>query len=255
MNARAVKPPACPTNCSTCSNGTCTKCKSGYYLSGGKCIVETPDSCGTNYYWSETETMPGSGSHCIACGYKYGPCLQCNATQCTKCSNGYLMVNNSCQHYQSACTQLGWTSYVTATSSNGLSSASSSWGSSNNCRSGVQTYMRFQISDSLWGTCVKCAPSSSTSSCGTYPNCNSGCWYGPSKNSCIKCDANASTCSKSTITCKPGYVLMGGYVCASCASGCKACTTAGDPYACTSCTSGRVPKDHNGNYTSKGKCS
>ena len=231
MNARAVKPPACPTNCSTCSNGTCTKCKSGYYLSGGKCIVETPDSCGTNSYWSETETMPGSGSHCIACGYKYGPCLQCNATQCTKCSNGYLMVNNSCQHYQSACTQLGYPEYITASSQNAIGGAISTWVYARNCTN--PSTKVFPINDSLWGACIKCK----SQSCGT------GQWKFDGK--CRDCDPNALTCSGSTMTCKSGYVLKGGYVCAKCDSSCKTCYDVGPVY-CSSCPSGK--------YLSGGRC-
>ena len=77
MNARAVKPPACPTNCSTCSNGTCTKCKSGYYLSNGSCHKEK--SCGSN---------------CSVCDKTTG--------KCTACASGYFPSNGISGNYDKA---------------------------------------------------------------------------------------------------------------------------------------------------------
>ncbi len=62
----------CPTNCSTCnSDGTCTKCNTGYYLSNGTCVAEK--SCGSN---------------CSVCDKTTG--------KCTTCASGYSLINGRC---------------------------------------------------------------------------------------------------------------------------------------------------------------
>lgn len=245
--------PCSVSDCAECdAMGYCAVCEDGYSLENGECIAETPDSCSTNYYYSETEIF--LNSRCIPCGKTYGPCSECNATQCTKCVDGYLMVNNSCISYQGACKQLGWTSYVTGTS-NTLSQATHEW-TETNCTvtSSVNTSSSFKINDSTLGVCIKCPIASATDRCGKYPNCNSGCWYGPSKNTCMSCPSNAKSCSKSTVECADGYILMGGYVCAACGSGCKTCINASDPYGCLSCLNGKPPKSSTGEYKTPGKC-
>ena len=78
----------CPTNCSTCnSDGTCTKCKSGYLLSSGKCV-----SCPAN------ATCSGTGSFTCKSGYeKYNDTCRissCDGINSTPrwCQDGYTRV-------------------------------------------------------------------------------------------------------------------------------------------------------------------
>ena len=219
--------------------------------------------------YSETETMPGSGSHCIACGYKYGPCSKCNAEKClvcyagytadlTSCPEGYTLnkvnncgmcVPNSCPSGYTAgkedCSNEELSIYDYTYSTNGTDGLGRICGKcvEKSCPTG---YTRVYTSDnpcnppssytrSDQGPNIKCMKCS-TPTCGTYPNCCSGQWK--FSNTCLDCDPNALTCSGSTMTCKSGYVLKGGYVCAKCDSSCETCYDVGPVY-CSSCPSGK----------------
>ena len=105
------------SNCATQSGTSCTKCNSGYYLSGGKCVscpanatcVGTGTiSCKTGYTLSGTSCIPTS--LCPA-GKVYNPviekcvaeicpinCADCSKGYCSKCENGYtLSTDGLCQ--------------------------------------------------------------------------------------------------------------------------------------------------------------
>ncbi len=81
-------------NCATQSGSTCTKCNSGYYLSGNTCV-----SCPSNATCTGTSTFTCSsgyyknGSSCSKCSSGCSACT--SSTNCTACSSGTL-VNGSC---------------------------------------------------------------------------------------------------------------------------------------------------------------
>ena len=99
----------CPTcssaiaNCAICSSSalgpTCTKCNSGYTLSGGKCVaaITCPSNCSTC----------SSSSTCTKCSSGYylssGSCVSCPAnatcsgTSSFSCKSGYERYNNTCK--------------------------------------------------------------------------------------------------------------------------------------------------------------
>lgn len=291
----------CDPNCLSCdtTTGQCFLCESDRYLNDNLCLVcpEKADcngktftcnsgyaendrhdgcviSCPENSYYSETETMPGSESHCIACGYKYGPCSKCNAQKCSVCTSGYtadlalcpegytlvkvtnsncgMCVEKSCPAGYTAgkedCTNEELTQYDYDYSSSGTDGKGRICGkcvekscpegytrvytSENTCNP-PSSYSRADQGPNI--KCMKC----NGPTCGTYPNCCSGQWYGPAGNSCITCDPNASVCSKNTITCKTGYILKGGYACVACHSSCETCSDVTWEGYCTSCPTGK----------------
>ncbi len=103
---------SCKAGCSSCSGTTtnCTACSAGYYISGSSC-----QSCTAGYYCpggtdsrrkcpvgqysasgssgckscqSNQSSSEGSSS-CFSCTKYHAKCVECNATSCTKCGDGY----------------------------------------------------------------------------------------------------------------------------------------------------------------------
>lgn len=90
---------SCPENCSTCSSSaTCTKCQSGYYLSGGKCTACPANAtCTGTSIFSCNDGYYKSGSACLRCSSTMTGCTSCtSASVCTECSNAYTLSGGKC---------------------------------------------------------------------------------------------------------------------------------------------------------------
>ncbi len=64
-------PTTCPSTCKTCTSGTanCSSCKDGSYL---------------------------DGTTCLSCTLKHSKCTKCTSSECTQCSEGYLLKEGTC---------------------------------------------------------------------------------------------------------------------------------------------------------------
>ena len=81
----------CSDNCTICSSsGSCTQCKSGYYLSNGSCVAEK--SCGAN---------------CSVCDKTTG--------KCTTCESKYSLINGTCLRPSMRCLDLNCSDCDTST--------------------------------------------------------------------------------------------------------------------------------------------
>ena len=118
---------SCPNSCKSCegsyNNPTCTECREGYKLSGGKCLKDC--KIGSGFYCKSCNTEEGKIDQCLECNegyylqtndnydYYYNSntyCLKCPdncskcqyngyTTDCTECNNGYHFVKQEYNQY------------------------------------------------------------------------------------------------------------------------------------------------------------
>lgn len=190
----------CSDNCTNCSSsGSCTQCKSGYYLSSGSCYAEK--TCIANC--SSCDKTTGKCSACIS-GYTLGSNNLACIKDVTSCSAGYYLSGNSCK----LCSYGTYSFGGTATSCKSCSTLYV--GSNKTCTRCSQS-----------GVCTGSNGGSSSSSGSSGSTCPSGNMTGYTcvngvKTKCLY--TGCSSCASDTlkcISCKPGYKYTAGSNCSS----------------------------------------
>ena len=261
----------CSSTCYTCdtSTGTCTVCKSGYYLNGSggctscpanaTCDGSSAYTCASGYYDSGSGcsacTSPGNGT-CLGC---YAPGEQADCYDLV-CNDGYVADGDTCMettcddYYRKSgtscvanCTgvtcESGYTpvaDYDRCCCEADESDSSSTSGSTTTCSAG------YYVSGS---SCVACS-SGTWSSGGTATSCSScsSIYAGGSNITCTSCttdgtctgsnggSSSSSSSSSSSCTAEIGYTCVNGVKTACYYSTCASCAT--DTLKCISCQSG-----------------
>lgn len=200
----------CPTGCEKCnSNTNCVKCKSGYYLRNGFCIVcpanatctATSFSCKVGYYLrngvcvacpANATCAGGSASFVCDSGYRLTEGVRCESN-CTNvnCLSGYVPTRTAL----GCCCELGSCPSGQRKSGNVCVS---------NC-SGVSCLTGYTPTVTSSGCCCN---ATAIANCQTQNGATcSRCKYSYllQNNKCVACPANATCTGTSSFTCNTGY--------------------------------------------------
>jgi len=164
----------CPANCAQCDgSGNCTRCKTGYLLSGGQCVTcPTGHTCdGTENTGCDSGYYSYNGS-CKICPAHYASCSGSNVT----CQAGYYRTENN--GYSCKICEAGYYSSVGATSCTKCSSGNYASGTGN---ASCISCSEITISGGA-GLCTACTISGTCTSI----ECNSGYELNTAGNACVE---------------------------------------------------------------------
>ena len=232
---------ACLSPCLTCTTfADCTRCRSGFSLSGTYCLIE----CYSGYYSAASDpvTVNGTSYSSFTCEPCSPPCLTCtnSSTTCVTCPSGYLLDNgnncvsncvNATTYYDQttrecyACSQLCYSCY--GPSSNECLS----------CQPPLQYYEGICVSECPYGyhstytyQCEPCSPL-----CADCSLSNTNCTLCHGDELLEVSSNNVGSC---TTDCSIGrYLDTAMYTCENCNETCRTCSGPSSS-ECTSCNSG-----------------
>ncbi|XP_062604017.1 multiple epidermal growth factor-like domains protein 6 [Saccostrea cucullata] len=195
----------CVKGCISCADGQkCDKCRSGYQLSGNKCIAGC-DFC------LEEDCDIQRNCHLGCKDGHFGPqctgscmkgCQVCDsAEKCTKCSPGFQLVNNYCKASCANCADRSCDADEVC-----LSGCVDGW-FGKRCNQKCAKNCAFCNSDA----CLKCDTG--------YDLINAGCDRSCGEN-CISCEPVSNPSEPLCTKCKDGYYTRYG-LCQKCSSTCK----------------------------------
>lgn len=258
LNGISITTIDCISKCLACtgpSDGECTSCSSGYFLSSGSCVTSCPggtypdsvtNAC-LSCDLSCTDCAGGTNADCSSCNANYysssGLCLPCSsecqgcvttATYCVACTAGYYMwsTNNSCV----ACNVPGV-----------FISGSDCQQCGSNCETCSGTPTTCLTCPAGWyfvasnSTCVLCNVDNYYQNGANCDPCHVDCLTcdGPLATDCLSCPLATFYLSsnQSCTTCdEDGYSAIAGF-CEQCDSSCKKCSSTSQT-GCTECYSG-----------------
>ena len=196
---------SCPANCEACSLSdatTCTTCRAGTYLSAGACLVcTTPCLTCSAATTNCTACVPGyylSSNQCIACATG---CKSCSASGCSDCFPRYTLFNGNCLLCGPDCTGCASSNILECTS----------------CA--AQFFLNGTACSRCPSDCLTCSSASYCEVCENgYFSDASGVCREECKLPCATCNSNSSS---QCASCFAGFTLTANGTCAfadSCSS-------------------------------------